>query len=88
MGTLSKKELIARIKNFLEIPGICVQEKRNKIIALCQSMSEDNLAKIAATLRIRYRSLLSDAQSKEMRTAIAQTRTHLEKTLKKYGLKP
>lgn len=86
MGTLSKKELIARIKNFLEIPGICAREKQNKIITLCQNFSADDLVKVAAILRIRHGSLLSDARSKEIKTAIAQTRTHLDKILKKYGL--
>lgn len=88
MDTLSKKELIARIKFCLAIPGICVPEKQPQVLKFCQNLNEGALAKVAATLRIRYRSLLSDARSKEIRTAITQTRTHLEKTLKKYGLKP
>lgn len=86
MAKLTKEQLLSNIKELLEMPGVCVQEKRTQILDLCQTLSEEDLGKIAATLRIRYRSLLRLARSPEKRQEIQGVKNEIDTLLQKYGI--
>lgn len=88
MGKVTREELLKRIAGFLDMPGVCQPEKRPEILDVCEKLSDGQLAGIAASLRVRLRSLMSVNASKETRQAIVSTRQQLDSLAKKYALRP
>lgn len=86
MSTISKQELLKRIGVFLDMPGVCLPEKRQEILAMCENLSNDQLAEVSASLRIRVRSLIKMAQSDDVKQAINSTKQQLDSLLKKYAV--
>ncbi len=86
MAKLTKEQLLLNINELIEIPGVCAQEKRAQILDLCKTLSEEDLGMVAATLRIRYRSLLHLARSPEKLKEIQCVKDEIDILLQKYGI--
>lgn len=82
----TKEQLLDRIKNFLELPGVCDESKRVAILTNCDKLSFEQLCEVAATLRIRARKLASIANSPEKAQEIKDVKDSLDKFFAKYGI--
>lgn len=75
-----------RIAEFLDLPGVCLPEKRQEVLDMCEKLTDDLLAETVASLRVRVQFLLKAAQSDEVRQAVILTREHLQSLQKTYAL--
>ncbi|OHA98575.1 MAG: hypothetical protein A3E32_03495 [Candidatus Zambryskibacteria bacterium RIFCSPHIGHO2_12_FULL_38_37] len=82
----TKEQLLGRIKNFLELPGVCDEAKRSAILTNCEKLSFEQLCEVAATLRIRARKISSIANSTEKTQEIKDAKDSLDKFFTKYGI--
>ena len=82
----TKEQLLGRIKNFLELPGVCDETKRIAILTNCEKLSFEQLCEVAATLRIRARKISSSANSTEKTREIKDAKDSLDKFFAKYGI--
>ncbi len=83
---VDKKQLLQRVRQFIEMPGVCAPAKRAGILEQCKILSHEQLYQIIVTLRIRTRTLLAIARSSKKLHEIKETREHLNNFLNKYGI--
>ena len=86
MADVSRDHLIERIREHLEMPGVCAPEPRSAILAFCERLSDDQLQVVAATIRIRYQSLLRMACDPELAAKLDTGKHRVEKLLRTYGV--
>ncbi|MBI4434214.1 hypothetical protein HY635_00100 [Candidatus Uhrbacteria bacterium] len=86
MSNTPRHELIERIRQLLEMPGVCASKPRAEILALCERLSDEQLQVIAATTRIRYQSLLRMARSSECTAEVNAAKRRLDELLQRYGI--
>ena len=83
---VTKNTLLARIKKFLEFPGICPKSKRATILEDCEKASFEKLCEISVMLRIRTRKIASIANSPEKIQEIKSVMDSLDKFFTKYEI--
>jgi hypothetical protein len=86
MASVSRAELIERIRQLLEMPGVCAPEPRAKILALCDQLSDEQLRTVAATIRIRYQALLRMARDPKLIVKLDAAKQRVEALLRTYGV--
>ena len=82
----TNEQLLDRIKKFLELPGVCVESKRDSILMNCEKLSFEQLCEVAATLRIRVRNLISIINSPDKLQEMKDAKEDLNKFITKYGI--
>lgn len=88
MAKLTKDEILSSINGLLERPGVCAPEKRAAVLETCQSLSEEQLTGVAATLRIQYQNLVHLARSPEKMKQVKNSMRELDALLQKYAIQP
>lgn len=86
MADIPRDQLIERIRQLLEMPGVCAPEPRTRILALCEQLSDEQLQTVAVTVRIRYQSLLRMARSPELTAKLDVARQRVDELLQTYGV--
>jgi hypothetical protein len=82
----TKKQLLDRIKDFLELPGVCDESNRAAILKNCEKLSLEQLCEVVVTLRIRTRKLLSIARSPDKLQEIKDAKDSLNNFFVKYDI--
>jgi len=82
----TNEQLLERIKKFLELPGVCAEQKRIAILENCKKLSLEQLCDVAATLRIRARKLAAIANSQEKMQEIKDVKNSIDALFNKYGI--
>lgn len=83
---MNKQNLLERIKNFLDMPGVCMGSKCISIIEKCADLPAEKLCEIVAFLRIRVRKLISIANSQEKIQEIKSNKNNIKEFLSKYEI--